>query len=311
MIRTKKNGTSLFKALLLEHRLPSRYIRLGGFWNTVVLRKIRKIYLFLPILLNKYANEDITVVIPVRNRCDYRLVNALKSLREQDYDKKLIKISVIDYGSKKEFIDKYKEICKKFDAEYIRVENTIIWCKAHALNIGIKRANTKYVMSTDVDMILENNYLNEAVKELRRNPYQILISTFFCSSEGDINNKINIKKSYAELKDKANKIDTKTIFGNLNVGINVGLAYFYKKIKGYDERYKLWGYEDNDLIKRFELLGLNVCDISKKSSFIHQWHPSTEKKKDFIFEKHRYTNWNYLLKSSSIIRNKSGWGING
>ena len=94
-------------------------------------------------------------------------------------------------------------------------------------------------------------------------------------------------------------------FDSVSRGINMTLTYFYHKINGYDEKYVIWGYEDDDLIKRFRLFGLTKKDISKKTSYIHQWHPKYwgVKNHDQIEE-----NREYFKNSHSIVRNKDGWG---
>jgi len=259
-----------------------------------------------PSFQSESQKDDITAIVSVKNRCDYRLVNALKSIRLQDYDQKLIRIVVVDYESKKDLILRYMKICKRFDAEYLRIENTGIWCKGHALNVAIKRAETKYILSTDVDMVFEGNYISKGIGELRKDPRQILISKFWCSQKGDITGMVDVAKDYPMLK-KASKL-VSSEFGDLNPGINMGLARFYREIRGYDESYKLWGFEDNDLVKRFGLLGLKVKDISGEASFIHQWHPMFEGLEGHDHQKQRMKNLEYFRKNNSIKRNPEGWG---
>lgn len=295
-------GTSLWKALLFERRLPWRYVHEGGFWNAVLLKKIRPYYL-RPILFfrNLGKKEDITVIIGVKNRYDDRIKNTFKGIREQDYPQDLIKIVLVDYDSKKEFILKCKKLCSKYDVEYIRVDNQPVWSRSHCLNIGIKRADTNYILTSDTDIIFEKNYIKEAINELKKNPFQVVLS--YCLDLPKEYNK-NVT-NFEELQSLAKR---RFEYDYPSKGINLTLTYFYHKLRGYDEKYKIWGVEDDDLLKRFQLLGLKLNCITSKSSYLHQWHPRYEgvKKKDY--KKQIEKNQDYLNKNNSIVRNKEGWG---
>jgi glycosyltransferase involved in cell wall biosynthesis len=283
-----------FRKNIFEH--PPWENQSMRFIDYVFLKNINKLLLRLKAL-PKYDQEDITVVIAVRDRFDYRIINAFKSIRNQDYPHDLIKLVLVDYGSKKELIPSYEKLCKEYDAEYIRIDNRSIWCKSHALNIVIKQAKTKYILSTDADIMFENNYIKEAVKELQRNPYQVILSKCL-----DVPKTAIKDYDFYELK----KIATFRFKGSyLSSGINIALTYFYHRIRGYDERYVLWGGEDDDLIKRFKLLGLKSTNMSKQISYVHLWHPKYQGAKNY---QQIETNEKYLRNNHSIFRNKDGWG---
>ena len=79
---------------------------------------------------------------------------------------------------------------------------------------------------------------------------------------------------------------------------------------GYDEFYTLWGREDDDLVKRFELLGLKMRYITDKTSYIHQWHKrfmGLGRSKKHI-KKQIKKNDSYFNRNNSIIRNPDSWG---
>jgi glycosyltransferase involved in cell wall biosynthesis len=278
----------------LEH--PPWENQFMRFTDYVFLKKLNKILLKLKPLPT-YDREDIAVVIAVRNRFDYKIIRVFQSIRNQVYPHDLIKLVLVDYGSKKESIPSYEKLCKEYDAEYIRIDNRSIWCKSHALNIAIKQAKTKYILSTDADIIFENNYIKVAIEELQRNPYQVILSKCLDLPKTEFKEPV-----FNELK----RIATFRFKGSyLSGGINIALTHFYHKIHGYDEKYILWGGEDDDLIKRFKLLGLKITNISKSTSYIHLWHPKYHGAKNYQqIEK----NIEYLSNTHSIVRNKDGWG---
>jgi predicted glycosyltransferase involved in capsule biosynthesis len=266
----------------------------------------KQIYNLMPISEN--SKEDVSVIIGIRDRYDYKIENALKSLRNQDYDKDLIKIVIVDYGSRIKYFLELKSLCEKYNAEYIRVRRITNWSRSHCLNIGIKRAKTKYILVSDVDIIFENNYLSESVKELKKNPSRVIFSEVFDSLEGDINENTDILKDYSKIRDKCltRNERTKMYDYTFGLGIIITLNCFFHQINGFDENYKVWGFEDEDLIARLGMIGVELKKI-ETTSYIHQWHP----RYDGIKKEERFQimkNKEYLNKSYSLKRNRFGWG---
>ena len=323
MNKENNPGTPLWRALLLEHRWPWRYIY-NDLWpwvmqgiklrfiDYILYRNINKFLLRLNSL-SKYKKEDITVIIGVKNIYDDRIINALKSIRNQDYPQNLIKITVVDYDSKKTLISKFKRVCKKYNAEYIRVNNQMVWSRSHCLNIGIKKAKTKYLLTSDVDIIFEKKYISEAVKELRRNPYQIILSICLMLPNISIN-KLDFKKlkKIAKPRQGENVMTRKPLTDQEKIvakGISLTLTKFYQDIGGYDEQFRVCGFEDTDLMKRLMKYGLTIKDISSKTFYLHQWHPMYQKiKKIKNYHKAIEKNLQYMRDNYSIIRNKDDWG---
>lgn len=254
------------------------------------------------------GKEDVAIIIGVKGRLDFRLENAFKSLRNQDYNQELIKIVLVDCGSKEDFSKEFKKLCKKYNSEYIKVNGVVVWNRARALNIGIKRAGTKYVLCSDVDIIFEKNYISECIKELQKDSRKIIWATVLDLPEGGVSSKTNIKE-YEKIKRIAvsrNRLQHSAY--PYGMGINITLAKYYFDINGYDEYYTAWGCEDDDIIKRFKMLGLEAVNIFGRTSYVHQWHLmyeglNGEEKKQI--EKNR----EYLKNTNSLLRNENGWGI--
>ena len=148
-----------------------KYLELPGnaflYPLVIILNKWLRLRLYFSPSFNRLdKKEDITVVVGVKDIDSKSLANCLKSIRGQFYDQSLVEIALVDYDSKEESIPLYKELCIKFQVKYIRVDNRPIWSRSNALNIGIKRAKTKYILTMDADLIFENNYIKEVVKEL-------------------------------------------------------------------------------------------------------------------------------------------------
>jgi predicted glycosyltransferase involved in capsule biosynthesis len=287
--------------------LPYRLTWRNGLVNTTLLAPLRRAW--LKKRLKDLSNEpnSITIAIGIRNRSDYRLRNALWSQANQDYPKNLIKIVVVDYGSSDDHKKRAAEICDHFDAELILLQAHNGWNKSRCLNHAIKNCNTKYFISSDVDVIFPSNYFKEMVSVLSENPLSAVYSRLMDLPK----NSTDLMRSLADEDQsihfgKLMDMTTSRGAGHENAGINGAYTYCYQYIRGYDEFYQGWGSEDNDLMKRFIGLGLDIRSISATASYLHQWHPKGEGVADFNESARR--NREYCDKNNSIIRNKAQWG---
>ena len=247
------------------------------------------------------AVEDITVVVPIKDRYDFRLINAFASIRNQTYPQHLVKLKLVDYGSAKSFEPLYVSLCSQHDAEYIRVVPNSVWSKSHACNIGIKKANTKYVLTADGDCIFEKTYIEKAIAALKKNPFQVVVCKLNELAKGDVNGVVDLKNNYKKLFARSKEVYP------MACGIQLTLTFFYHWARGFDERYMVYGKEDKDMLKRFLMMGLRFCDLSAKISLLHQGHKRYEGYRA-LFPRYYKRNTDYYFKSFSIVRNKTMWG---
>ncbi len=289
--------------------LPYRLTYRGGIINTIIRAPLRR-----RTLLANVKNElleqpnTVTVVIGIKNRSDYRLRNALWSLAKQKYDKALLDIIVIDYGSETEHQSNSQKLCDEFGAECVLLANAKEFNKSNCLNYAIKRTDSKFLLSSDVDVIFPQNYIEIMVDKLLQNPLSVVYSRMndLPESSTPLLKKLydnNLPIAFDELLSHCSPRGT----GIHNAGINGTYTIFYKYIRGYDEFFCGWGVEDNDLMVRFERLGLDICSIFP-ITYLHQWHPKGEGIIDYKATAKR--NRVYYEKAKSIIRNPDSWGEN-
>ena len=232
----------------------------------------------------------------------------MNSIRKQDYPSELIKLVLVDYGSDSDFEEPYRKVCQRFDAEYFKVEGPYKWSLSHATNLVIKQTSSEYVLCTGMDLMLSPNYIRKGMSRLSKRPRQIIVTTMFESPEGLITDFIE-QPDMDELRDKSQAIYRKKSWPHtMNPGINMGLKEYYERIRGYDERFTLWGHEDDDFIKRMELSGLKIGDSHPDIYCIHQYHPMERQLEPEKFMHVVQRNRDILKFDHSIIRNPSGWG---
>lgn len=237
---------------------------------------------------NDYTYDDlvkaynaITIVMVIKNRDRIRFERCLQSLSEQTYP---CKVTVVDYGSQEVNVQWEREIVSKFkNVKLIEVtRDTDIFNKSRALNIGFKDATTKYILSSDIDIIYSPNFVEEVMKVLVAKPKSIVL----CQ-------KIDLDKEGKEVETHEPSASGSCI------GIETD---WIEKVHGYDEFYTFWGREDNDLVDRAIADGYSIVWITDKTKIWHQWHelairPSLDD-----------NTWYYQIPSKPIVRNFNQWG---
>ena len=300
-----------FSEKLTEFRfIPWRMRHQGGPLNTLIQRPIRQRKLKSFIQDTATQKDGITVIYAIKNRVDYKFWHSLKSIRSQNYDQNLINILVIDYGSSEADLEITRHFCAEFNAELIETHKTGDWNKAHCLNIGIKRTTTKFLLSADTDIIFSKNYVSVLIDTLKSNPLSVIFSKCLDLKKSTAEHLISEFKEGQPLDPEALKSEAEArSSGDANTGINASYTQFYQDIYGYDEFFKLWGSEDNDIKRRLEYFGLESRSIATKAYYLHQWHPKYAGVKDSpelreIINK----NHQYYQRDHRIFKNTDDWG---
>lgn len=293
---------------MLSRILPYRLTFRNGLINTILLAPLRR--LKLQHILSKHnteSDDNISVIIGIRNRADYRLRNALWSLRHQSYPDELVDIIVVDYGSNLEHRSRTLALCKQYNANCITLDPETGWNKPKCLNYAIKRAKTKFILSSDVDVIFPPNYLGEMIATLKRKPLSAIYSRMHDLPEESTETLRHLEEADKPIPfEEFFNLTTARGPGYENAGINGTYTLYYHYIRGYDEFYSGWGSEDNDLMTRFANLGLNIISLHPRTSYLHQWHEKGEGIDNFHESAKR--NRKYYESTTSIIRNIKQWG---
>ena len=218
----------------------------------------------------------ITCVAVLKNREKERVENFLNSLKSQTVPCKII---IVDYGSND--TSWYDETFK--DVHLIKVtRNTEGFNKARALNIGFKAADTKYVLSTDIDNVFASNFIEEVTKAIQTPKTLVLCRRWDTNEKGE----------------------KKRLHGKGAFGVCFAIEKeWMMKVHGYDEFYTFWGKEDDDIFYRATSDGYNPVWIEDKTEIIHQWHP--------IASRHTLVQNEIYFRANlgkSLIRNPNGWG---
>ncbi len=195
--------------------------------------------------------DKITVIIIARNREAWRIEDQVKSIRDGGEEPSFL---LVDYGSKKEFSTEYEQVCTELEIEYFRVfSDGLPWSRTHALNCGVKKAKTPYIVASDIDIVYDKKPFTWCLANCKEKDF-VQFNLYWVPKNGD--------------KNKA-----KSAGHDGSQGMQFIPKSFYEDIGGYDESIKYWGSEDMDWSLRLQKVGYNQVWMPDEYKIFHQWHP--------------------------------------
>lgn len=207
----------------------------------------------------------LTVLVPTRDRGGARLANLLASLEGQSARREM-RVMVIDYGSREDEAREIAGLAAAAGADLVRVEADE-WNRSAALNAGLRRVMTKFVLVADADLVFEPGYVEKTLGLLKRDPRRIVVSAM--RDLPDMAPEAVSAASFAELSGQARRRYNAKYHPSIVAVHRLALA----AVGGYDEGYRGWGMEDVDLFTRLRNIGLDPVDAGQETGYLHQWHP--------------------------------------
>lgn len=244
---------------------------------------------------------NVSIIYCFRDREIERVQRSFKSIYNQLEEKD--EIIFIDYGSHQDLsktLSNYFSEYKKIKYIYFNARG-LLWNRGHALNIGVKHSKNNSLITADIDLIYSSNFLEKIKKEFLDKDLLNYNCYYLPKRFSD----------YTKIQNKPQKVAKKLKASpETALGLMIVKKELFNKVNGYDEYYKVWGAEDNDLIFRFKKLGVESSWFVDNSVFVfHQWHESSSFRNNKVMP----NGWsNQMLShfnkcSSAIVRSEK-WG---
>jgi len=228
----------------------------------------------------------------------------LKSIQWQISDD--FELLIADGGSRnyeeiKEYLENYDGRIKMRAVQY----KTDLFSRSLLNNVGIRNAETDYIATTDVDMLFSKDFVFEVLENIGENTLVESRTMYF--------KKPFVNKIYNGLLDPYNDIDSckrgrikkRTSAG----GFQCMHISSWEKLRGFNEKMKVWGSEDYDLLTRAKMAKIGVRWIGEsreKIKLFHQPHTKLNLKRDLEWQE---KNKRLLNNIKSCQTNLSGsWG---
>jgi glycosyltransferase involved in cell wall biosynthesis len=240
----------------------------------------------------------LSVVIPIRNRSGIRLENCLRALRWQTLAPEFVEIVLSDFGSDAEHATSIETLSNRYGATVVSTDTTETWNRSRALNIGLQAARGERILCTDADMLFAPDFLSVVMDELNQSPDEALV---VCRCR-------DLPSEVPEQLWSADDFDALKAQSPFREAMGTGACHatsraWFESIRGYDERYVFWGFED--LVSRAEKCGLRLRWIHNRTSMLHQWHRTL--KRDKIWWKYA-NHLRFLMTRYRVEKNPGGWG---
>lgn len=208
----------------------------------------------------------VTVVIPVYNNQDY-IEECIKSIENQNMDVSQIEILLINDGS----TDHSHDICKKLAQQYhnicyIHKENTGV---SDTRNVGIKKAQGKYIMLLDSDDYLDHQTIKNLIDFFDKHYHEVDLVTY--PIYWDRNEKILLHSRYSPKKyDKGTGIYDLDQYPYLNQStVNIIFKNEFENNQLYDISMKLSEDQNFDTCL---LMKKNKLGFVKKAKYYYRRH---------------------------------------
>lgn len=245
----------------------------------------------------------ISVVIAYRDWGGERLRLAVEShLRSTIVND--IEVIVSDFGSASH--RRAEKILNGLPVNCVYTDTDEPWSRGRALNIGASVSQGATILAWDADILCTPTLHHELLVYAQRHPKAAWV--FQCR---DLDESLT-EQTVRELLEVEDLFPIETLRRHSmwrprwGMGIAAYPKYWFEFIRGYDERFEIWGGEDRDILKRLRAIGLPTRWIpSPRAQIFHIYHESSRDKAQqtlkggtAIRENHRF-----VREDDSIIRN--------
>ena len=228
------------------------------------------------------------MLLTVRNWDLERVRMCLASLEAQvDVDYEIV---VVDYGS--DDAEPLRSVVSEFDAKLIRIEAEV-WSRSKAMNVAASAATAPYYIFADADLVFEPRVLAATYHKLVENKRTVLMFSFRDLPQGVEPVSLQSDVDFDQLDEMAS---WRPRWG---MGVQAYSAHAFWEIRGFDNRMKIYGGEDNDIAKRVRAHGYRLTWVNGRDfGLYHVWHPSSREAADLDPEQKKE-----LSKNSDIAKN--------
>jgi hypothetical protein len=268
----------------------------------------------------------ISVVTHTRDRAGQRLRNYLTSLTWQDQDI-LSEVLIVSEGSSKKTNQQIEKDIESIGYDKVRVlhcgDPKDEWNKSLGLNVGIRasRPDSEVVMILDVDMILHAEHMRLAAEAFTEKLDILYMCANFALA--DVPDQMNCMTDYERVRETGTQLPTgrkapRHKLGPASRGIGGcqgAPRAWYHEVRGFDERFNLWGAKDGDIVRRSRQCRMPSTWAPVGFEMLHQHHPrrweTDDKERAGFIERKRKQNIRVSVKSCMqrrLVRNPVTWG---
>lgn len=214
--------------------------------------------------------RKVSYIIPFKDwglmRLQLAVKTALSSLGSSPGE-----VIVSDFGSTltEDEIAAFEADVSGWGARYVRTETNGVWSRSQALNAGIEVAEGEIFVASDADMLVPPGCLERVSAEITDDPgLVIFLSCLDLPPQWDDAAVVREGIDWDVLRRVARRRP------RWGMGLNAVSREHFDKIRGWDERFRIYGAEDNDFSVRQRRAGARVVwPEEDEFALLHMWHP--------------------------------------
>lgn len=240
--------------------------------------------------------DNIGLMIHFRRDVNDRFRNLEMVVKFYRENSENLQIAIVN--DDKELDEDFKRLCKQYDCRGLFMENSDIYWRTKAFNEMSKILNVEYLIAGDTDVIVDPKYILEA-KQLFGEDTGIVYpyNGMFIHLKQPMFEKFSENQSILDLLDKSQTLkpipyDQDENFLVAHPQSKGGMVMFSKTAfidcNGYNPNFKGWGYEDDEILARFQKNGFGVLRVGDKDAIAwHLPHENTVREKHAYYENNR------------------------
>lgn len=237
--------------------------------------------------------NNIGLMIHFRRDVDDRFRNLEMVVKFYRENSENLQIAILN--DDKELDKDFKRLCKQYDCKGLFMANHDIYWRTKAFNEMSKILNVDYLIAGDTDVIVDPVFLHEAKYKFEKYGNGRIIYPYngmFIHLKQPMFEKFSENQSLVDLLEKSQSLkpipyDQDDNFLVAHPHSKGGMVMFSKetfiRCNGYNPNFKGWGYEDDEILARFNKMGCFIDRVEDKNAIA--WHLPHE---NTVREKHPY-----------------------
>lgn len=265
--------------------------------------------------MTQFSPETFIVILGVREWPLAHLVRCLSSIRMMGEPG--LEVRVVDLGP----LDAHRFLTLDLGPRvHILSCPRSEWSRSVALNLGARRLRpeVEWLVFTDADMIFPRSWFSYVQENLipvwEGHPPGIFLTPSRDLPEGWEEVGESTLPGGAVISNWLSEewlLKMTTPHPDIGQGAAMIVPRFwFQAVRGFDERYRIWGCEDNDLVMRAEWCELPI--VTLHATFVaHQWHPRSHPVGGPVWQAVRDNRAYFaerIVQKGSVLRNPQQWG---
>ncbi len=217
-------------------------------------------------MIEKAKARSVGVVVIFGDRDPQSVLHLARTLAAQTRPPEAI--ALVNFGSA---CPEFETVSVPFRYLYRHFPQRLPWSLPVAKNQGVSLLPpVETVLFLDADVLLAPDFIERGLSRI--GPGVIINCQIMDLPRGALTPETDVVRDFERLKKLATPRPEITALGACQWIRTTA----FRAMRGRDEAFKMWCYEDVDFQRRARWLGLRAVHLDAETTMLHQWHPSKD-----------------------------------